>query len=304
MNPAIPPILATPEITADSLLPLLRTRVLGRRVHAFGRCDSTNRVARHLLESRGPDGLRPIDHGALIVTDHQNAGRGRNGRSWVSSPGGSLLFTLILNPDLVFPDDADRDPEDQVRALIRKSGLVTMAAAVAVVRAVRVVGGPLCPIKWPNDVLAPDGRKLSGILTERVVRPDDGAGLVCGIGVNVNQAEEDFPPELRESAASVRMLKGGEPSRLRLLAELLGQFELLFSLPEADVFNVWKNLCVTIGKTVRVRLHDRVLRGQALGVEEDGRLILRDESGQLECVSAGDVEELRGVPVARPCSMA
>jgi BirA family biotin operon repressor/biotin-[acetyl-CoA-carboxylase] ligase len=171
--------------------------------------------------------------------------------------------------------------------------LITLAASVAVAEALRNLGVMGCAIKWPNDVVDGAGRKMCGILCERATRPDDANAFVAGIGLNVNQAPEDFPPQLRECAASVRMALGKPVSRLDLLADLLAALGKALALPRDDLLAAWRRRCATLGRIVRVRLTDRLLTGQAVGLESDGRLVVRTETGELEALYSGDVEELR-----------
>jgi BirA family transcriptional regulator, biotin operon repressor / biotin---[acetyl-CoA-carboxylase] ligase len=262
------------EITEDTLPPLLQTQFLGRRLYAFGQCESTLLCARQLLKGASPAAL----HGALIVADYQTGGRGRNGHTWTSAKGLSLLFTLILDAT----HDAFASPMS-----------VTFTAAVAVVEALRRQGIPHCNIKWPNDVLSPDGRKLCGILTES---PSPHV-LISGIGINVNQCAEDFPEELRNTVCSARMLAGQPLSRLALLADVLKELESNLELPHQAIIAKWQRLCNTLGRNVRVRVAGHDTFGQAVGLDEDGSLILRRMDGSLENVRSGEVEELR------PCSI-
>ena len=264
------------EITEDTLLPLLRTRCIGRSLHAFRECESTNAFARRLLAAH-----RPPDHGTLIVADRQRAGYGRNARPWQAPPGMALLFSLILYPA--------QWPQSTLAAR------ATMAASLAVLQAASAAGAQGCALKWPNDVLCPDGRKISGILTEQVTRPDGARALITGIGINVNQAPMDFPPELRATATSLRVLLGHPLSRLSLLKDLLERLEELLETPEPALFKAWQHQCLTLGRTVRVRLHGRAFLAQALALEKDGGLILRHPSGHQEVIHSGDVEEVRVV---------
>src|SRR5918997_6140289 len=140
------------------------------RVH-YRSTDSTNERARELASAGAP-------HGTIVTAAEQTAGRGRQGRAWTAPPGSALLMSVVL-----------RDFDE----------LLPLAAAVAVCEAV-----PLdCRIKWPNDVWAGE-RKLAGILAE--ARPQEG-WAVLGIGLNV--ATEEFPPELTDVATSL-LLEGAE----------------------------------------------------------------------------------------------
>jgi BirA family biotin operon repressor/biotin-[acetyl-CoA-carboxylase] ligase len=278
---------AAPEITEDTLLPLLQTAVLGRRLHALGKCDSTNGFARRLLENLTAGRPGP-PNGTLVVAEHQRVGRGRGSRTWHSPPGVSLLLSLILYPT----QNATRAEASHVPDTPQ---LVTMAVALALVRVLERAGAADCSIKWPNDILGPDGRKLSGILTETVVSPSGTTPLIAGVGINVNQMPEDFPEALRPHATSVREILRKVVSRLELLADFLLETEQCLSLDDESLFRDWERRNSTLGRMVRLRTGDRTLVGHAQGIDTDGSLLLRVESGVTLNVRSGDVSEVRGV---------
>ena len=131
--------------------------------------DSTNARARELAERGAP-------HGTLVTAAEQTAGRGRQGRTWSAPPGRALLCSVVI-----------RDPPR----------LLPVAAGVAVAEVV----GSGARIKWPNDVLV-EGLKVAGILAEG--RPQEGWSVI-GIGLNVAVRVDDFPPELRGRAGTLRL---------------------------------------------------------------------------------------------------
>src|SRR5689334_10678627 len=138
-------------------------------VRWFAELDSTNRYLVDEARAGAPAGV-------VAVADHQTAGRGRLGRTWIAPPGAALLVSVLLRPRL---------PADRVH-------LVTLAAALALVDALPDAGAR---IKWPNDVVV-DDRKLAGILAEA----DSGGAVVVGMGCNVR--DDWFPEELRDVAAA------------------------------------------------------------------------------------------------------
>lgn len=135
-----------------------------------------------------------LPEGALVVADHQTAGRGRLGRSWEAPPGTALLCSILLEP-----------PAD------RAAPQLSLVAGVAVADAIEQVVGLAAQLKWPNDVML-RRRKVAGCLAEA----RDGA-VVLGIGVNVNQTGDQLP----ERAGSLRTLTGRDWDREELLAWLL-----------------------------------------------------------------------------------
>ncbi len=156
---------------------------VGREILVFEETDSTNDLAARAGQDGVPEGL-------VIFAESQRAGRGRLGRKWVSPPGRNLLCSTLLRPAAV---PAERWPE------------LTFCAALAVAETAERFTGQPARIKWPNDVLLA-GRKVAGILLERHQGQAPGF-VVVGIGLNVLQGEADFPPELRERAGSLSMLR-------------------------------------------------------------------------------------------------
>lgn len=173
------------SLEPEHVLPLLRGR-FGRQYRYLESCPSTQReVADEHFE------------GAVVATGHQTAGRGRLGRTWTDAPGTSLLFSLLLTPDV----PPERLPE------------LTVLAAEAVAEA---IGGE---VKSPNDVLV-SGRKVAGLLGEA----SEGR-VVLGIGVNANQTPDELPPETRLPATSIRIERGELTDRAELLAAILETLE-------------------------------------------------------------------------------
>lgn len=271
-EPPQPPASSPADLSPDALAPRLRTRAIGRRILTFASCGSTNAVARGLVESRSD----PPPHGTVVLSDTQSAGRGRNARRWDAPRGKAILCTVIVRP-----------------APGNRPQIATMAAALAVIRAAETNGAAGCLIKWPNDVLSPDARKVCGILTEHTKWADGTPALVVGIGANVNQTPDDFSANLRARAASLAQIAGHPIERAAFLCDVLESFEACLALDHDTLFNSWHRHSSTLGRTVRVQMHGRTIVGHALGVEADGGLVVRLPNGIEEVVRSGDVEELR-----------
>jgi BirA family biotin operon repressor/biotin-[acetyl-CoA-carboxylase] ligase len=183
-------------IAADLLAGLpAEGAVIGREIIVLEETDSTNDLA----AKAGDDGL---PEGIVFFAERQRAGRGRLGRSWQSPPYQGLLFSVLLRPAAPL----ERWPE------------LTFCAALAVAEAVEAETGRAAAIKWPNDVLV-DGRKVCGILLE--IHQGCPAGcVVIGIGLNVRQRSDDFPPELRERASSLESMAAPGKAVLRRAAAI------------------------------------------------------------------------------------
>jgi len=257
-------------------------------VRRFASIDSTNRYLLDEARAGAPEGV-------VAVADHQTAGRGRLGRSWEAPAGANLLMSVLLRPDLA-PDQ--RYLATTAVALAAVDSIGASGAGVAGPGAGRLRIG----IKWPNDLVASDGRKLAGVLAEAdlaAATPGVPAPVVVGIGINVNWPAEDgdLPPELRGAAASLRQLAGAEVDREALLAALLAALgprvaALATGEGRSRLADDLRSGCTTIGTTVRVDLPDGSFTGTALSVTDEGHLVV-DAAGKQRTVVAGDVVHVR-----------
>ena len=239
-------------------------RELGRDIEYHASIESTQGRARALAG----DGSGAL----IVVADEQRAGQGTHGRTWHAAAGTSLLASWIVRPAPVAP------------------GLFAALAGVAVARALEGLGATGAHLKWPNDVeLA--GKKVAGALAHG--SSDGGGGvLVLGIGVNVHQGADDFPPELRASATSLAMA-GSPVDRLALLARLTDELDRLEAAGGREVAMVeWRQRSTLIGRQVEVRISGRdAFGGVVTAIDDDGALLVRT-SGGVERIFAGDVTAL------------
>lgn len=249
---------------ADDLAPLLHTRRFGRAVRAFDACGSTNTEAKAWARDGAPEG-------AVVLAEHQTAGRGRRGRAWTDAAGQNVLCSVVLRPSL---------PPDRL-------GLVTLAGGLAVADAIAGWTAPVEPrIKWPNDVLL-NGRKCCGMLLEA----DLGAMpfVVLGIGLNVNQT--DFPAEIADRATSLRLEAGRLVPRAPLFASLLERLERWADrLDDGDaVRRAFESRMAGRGEAaVAHAAAGRTLEGRIEGVDASGALLLRTPDA-LHALHAGEV---------------
>jgi BirA family biotin operon repressor/biotin-[acetyl-CoA-carboxylase] ligase len=220
--------------------------------------------------------------GAVLAAEEQRAGRGRMGRTWTSPPRAALTFSVLLKP-AVPP---------------ARRGWLPLLAGVAVATAVTQVTGVRTGLKWPNDLLTADA-KLAGILAEA-----SGDAVVVGIGLNVSTEPAEFPSARPGAlpATSLRAAGATALDRASLLLAILGEFEHWYRAwqraggdPDRSGLRAeYMGLSATIGRTVRAELPGgQALSGPAVGVDSDGRLLVRVSSGTEVAVSAGDVVHLR-----------
>lgn len=260
----------TPDINSFEILDGLKTRQFGREIHFQPEVDSTNRWAKRLAVDGAPEGT-------LCLAESQTQGRGRLGRSWFSAPGKGLCFSLILRPKISAAELAG----------------MTILTAVSMAIAIYNAAGIRLLIKWPNDLVF-NNRKLVGILAEVNGEADLVNYLIIGLGLNVNQVEEDFPDELKPIATSLRMINGSELSRRLILQEFLRIFEenyfTLTTVGLSEIIKYAKLHSATLGKTVRINQgYNRTLTGEAVDLDHDGSLWLKEPSGAKVHVYAGEI---------------
>jgi BirA family biotin operon repressor/biotin-[acetyl-CoA-carboxylase] ligase len=254
---------------ADSRPPIdLGGRAQGRwRVEVVEETASTNADVAGRFRSGEQEGL-------VLVAEHQTAGRGRLGREWVTPARSSLTVSFLLVPDHV---PAERWP------------WLPLLTGVAAASAVRRVTGVEVSLKWPNDVLA-GNQKLGGILLERVEHAGSPAAVV-GIGLNCSQTADELPVA---EATSLRTATGEQVDRSALLLALVEELGSGYDEWQAggDLRMAYLALCTTPGQDVRVAVPGGEVSGQAVDVDEAGRLVVRTEAGE-ERLGAGDVVYVR-----------
>ncbi|WP_433958601.1 biotin--[acetyl-CoA-carboxylase] ligase [Cytobacillus horneckiae] len=264
-------IIGTPDkVIADEISLGLKTEDFGRSIHYEEVVETTQKVA-HRLANEG------AKEGTIVVAEEQSNGRGRMDRKWVSPKYTGIWLSIILRPNL--------PPH--------KAPQLTLIAAVSVVQAIEEVTGLSPEIKWPNDVLL-NGKKITGILTEMQADADRIASIIMGIGINVNQSKEDYPPELQDKATSLAIEKGQKISRAELIQALLLKLENLYKIYIEKGFHpiklLWESYAVSIGKYITARTLTGAIAGKAIGITDEGVLLLEDGEGKLHHIYSADIE--------------
>jgi BirA family biotin operon repressor/biotin-[acetyl-CoA-carboxylase] ligase len=218
------------------------------------------------------------DEGTVLVAEHQEAGRGRLDRTWISPPRAGLTVSFLVRPDVP----------------AARRGWLPLLTGVALAESVGEATGVRTSVKWPNDLLALDGRKLAGILAEA-----SGAAVVVGTGLNVNTNAVELP----DTGTSLSVITGAPVDRGPLLLAFLRAVERRYRAwvdalgdPVASGlardYLAWSS---TVGTTVAVTLPDgTTLEGLAQAVDWDGRLVVATADGTVELAS-GDVQHVRRV---------
>jgi BirA family transcriptional regulator, biotin operon repressor / biotin---[acetyl-CoA-carboxylase] ligase len=253
---------------------LTRDSSLWRSLEVVPEIGSTNAelIARAAADPEG--GGAP--EGTVLVAEHQVTGRGRLDRSWTSPPRAGITVSFLLRPDVP----------------AARKGWLPLLTGVALAEAVAEGTGVLPSLKWPNDLLAADGRKLAGILAETT-----GKAVVVGVGLNVSTTTEELP----DTGTSLARVLGTTVDRAPVLLAFLRAFERRYrrwtevlgdpvSSGLAQDYLAWSS---TVGTEVAVGLPDgSTLDGTAQAVDWDGRLVVATAQGTVELAS-GDVQHVR-----------
>ncbi|GAB2596574.1 biotin--[acetyl-CoA-carboxylase] ligase [Microlunatus antarcticus] len=226
--------------------------------------------------------------GSVLVADHQSAGRGRMGRTWTAPPGTSIAMSVLVRPEVA----------------AERWTWLPLLAGLAVSDGIRQEADLPADLKWPNDVLVL-GRKVSGVLAERVETPD-GPAVVIGMGVNVHLTAEELPVPTATSLALVlaELGLGAFPlhrtsiisTTLRSLERILRRWEEVADVPGIGAEGLalaYRERCATLGREVRISLSDgTAVDGVARDVDASGRLVLETADGP-RTFAVGDVVHLR-----------
>jgi len=264
-------IINTPKNMTENELRLgLKTTIFGKTIHYLESTDSTQKVAHRLAQEGCPDGT-------LVISEEQTNGRGRLARNWHSPKYTGIWMSLVLRPKL--------PPA--------KAPQFTLIAAVAVAQAIEDVCDISPDIKWPNDLLL-NGKKITGILTELQADSDKINAIIMGIGMNVNQKQEDFPMELQDIATSLAIETKREISRSNLVKRILENLEKYYLIYLENGFAplklLWESYAVSLGKDIIARTISGNISGKALGITEDGVLKIQDDNGQIHEIYSADIE--------------
>lgn len=274
------------RLSGDLVRHRLPTYTFGQNVVYTEQTGSTNTELKKLARWGAPEGL-------LYLTDEQLAGRGRLDRHWYAPAQSSLLMSLLFRPgDFLQPNQAQR---------------LTMLCALALIEAIEKQTGLAPDLKWPNDLVWKDGKKLAGILTELDIEDNRLEWVVVGVGLNVNV---DFEKQARlETAHPARSGNGGLPlsqkatslsmildrdtsaDRLPILQSYLVNVERRYEalrqgkLPHQE----WRERLTGLGEPVTVISSDETYKGTMAGVNENGALLLEQADGSIVTILAGDV---------------
>lgn len=253
----------------------LKGPFIGKNIYYEEKVDSTNTLARELS-------VKGVKNGSVVISDCQEKGRGRNGKVWTSPCGCNIYMSIILKPKFS-PEVAQG---------------MTILAAVSVADAIVEVTSLKPQIKWPNDILI-DSKKVSGILTEMSTQNMIIEHIIVGIGMNVNLEEKDIEDGIKDIATSLliesKKINGSSIliNRNKLIISILNKFdkyyEMFLSTGLSSVLQYYQKYFGMIGKEIEINIKDRRVKGQVVGIDSKGALLLKTGENELEKVVSGEI---------------
>lgn len=252
------------RLSPDIINKTLEKMKLGNKLYFFEEVTSTFDAAQNT----------DVSPGTVVCARVQTGGRGRLGRKWCSSEGG-IYFSLILKP-------AKDAGEIQV---------ITAMCALAVQRTLSKYIS--CFIKWPNDIVSQNGKKLCGILSKAKISGDEVMYINAGIGINANIS--DFDSSLPH-ASSLKLLTGSEVNENEILCEVLREIDICIKMTPSEVMKSFEKVCITIGSQIKLEYHcgGKSIEGKCTGIEPDGSLIIQTDDAEALRVNSGEVS-VRGI---------
>jgi len=256
------------NLNQESLKQSLAGKFIGHQLYYYEEISSTNDEAFRL-------GLAGAPEGTALIANSQSAGKGRMQRVWHSPAGSNIYTSIILRPQI----EPARAPQ------------ISILAGVAVADVLESYCPDRIKLKWPNDVLI-DGKKVCGVLSQIKTAVSEVDFIVLGMGINVNISYNQFPEEIRNLATSLAIETGREISRQELIISLYENitkwYKQLIQNGFGPIKEKWRSLTPMIGKPVQVMFGEEAVSGKAIGLDDDGSLILLAAGNKEIKVSAGE----------------
>ena len=253
-------------LSAERINGELQRRGVNMSLSVSYETQSTSLDARRYYEETGRSG-------ALFVADGQTEGRGRRGRSFVSTHGVGIYMSILVRPE----------------GAMQSLTAITTMTAVAVCRAIERVTGLHAEIKWVNDIFY-KGKKLGGILTEGVLSADMKTAEYVIVGIGLNVLSTELPDEIRDIAISLEAATGRKYDRGLLVAEITAEFmSALSRLGSSDIIEEYRRRSFLVGREITVHKLNSSYPARVLGIGDDTSLRIRLADGSVESLITGEV---------------
>jgi BirA family biotin operon repressor/biotin-[acetyl-CoA-carboxylase] ligase len=233
--------------------------IIGSKLIFCKNIESTNTYASGLVQRES------ISEGTIIYTNFQSAGRGQKGNRWESEDGKNLLFSIVLFPEMVIPED---------------QFIISMFVSLGICDFLKTLI-PACKIKWPNDIYAGDD-KIAGILIESSITGNSINNSIAGIGLNINQ---DHFPVYVPNPVSLKMLTGKNYDPDLCLKQLAGwldkRYKQLISDRRSEIRNEYISSLYRLNELHNFKAKDGIFSGKIVAVTDSGCIRIEDREGKI-----------------------
>lgn len=256
-------------ISSEGIKVFLKEEYRENYIKVYKVIDSTNQEAKKLLMDKD------IPEGTVLIAEEQTDGRGRFQRKFFSPLNKGIYMSVILRPNIE----------------LSKAINITTATAVSVCRAIESLTKKRPKIKWVNDIFLED-KKICGILTEATGNFESGRveNVVIGIGINFKTEERDFPEEIRKTASSIFQGERAKVTRNQMIAEILNElFYLCKNLEDKNIMKEYKVLSLVLGREVTFLKNNKLNKGIAIDITENGALVVKYEDGAIDYLNSGEI---------------
>lgn len=257
------------KLSENTLAWGLDTQWLGKTIVHKKSLDSTQTLAHQLA-------LDGAEHGTVIIADEQTKSRGRANRTWYSPNAKGIWMSIILRPNIL-PYLAPQ---------------LTLLTATVLASVIKNMTNTKPLIKWPNDILI-DKKKIAGILTEMQAEQDRIQYVIIGIGININQTEEDLHSEIEEKATSLQLATEKEWQLTPIVQRILEQFESKFDqyidYGFSPIKKDWESFGFKLNEKLQIKTGKKEFEGLFIGIAEDGALLTKNEDGIIERIYSAEI---------------
>ena len=231
----------------------LKTKIIGKKIEYYPFTDSTNDDIWELTEDE------PIN-GIVVVTDNQKNGRGQRGKKWFSRAGHSITCSFMITDKTEY------------------SKLLSILVPIGINSGIKNLLNLETDIKWPNDIYFKN-KKLGGILIESKITSETN-NYAIGIGLNVNEVEDDFPEELNETATSIKTILGKSVQRELLLSYILNSIDKLMQEKNLNkLIKEYNSKCISVNQTVYINTDTEKKSVIFMGINDKGQALIKTKDG-------------------------
>jgi len=245
----------------------LTTDIFGQSIQYYPDLDSTNTKSWESISEN-------MENGTVVITDNQTAGRGRQSNTWISIPGKSLTFSIILYPN----------------ALPNQINLYSLFAGLAITDCL-IENNIQARLKWPNDIII-NKKKVGGILCESKISGGLIKSMVIGIGLNVNENITELQKEFHPNATSLQIESGKQYQLEVLLASILNHLE--YRIKNKDTksqLSDWEKRCAHLKQEVTFSSGNEIVNGVFNGLSSTGQAIITINNEELT-FDSGEIVEI------------